>query len=332
MRITIRDIADSLGISTATVSLALNDSPLVKDATLKRVKEEAARMGYMPNPYAQKLVRGRSRNIGLIVPDIQNVFYASLVHYINAETAAAGYQLTILISDESIETERRMVRTLEQYDVEAILLAPANKPEIPEDYIRQLNSLNIPLIFASASYPGVNRPCAMSDLGQGMGDATRHVVASGARSIAYLTGPQGVATLDIRENSYRRVLGEAGLSPQVYRVDKVTYENAYTAVYEMPKLPEALMCVNDMMAVGALNALSERGVLVPGNMLVTGFDDGLYARVSATPLTSVQQSIPSIASAAVSLALQYKDQSEPADNATQTLIPCELHVRKSTGQ
>ena len=331
MRVTIRDVAASLGLSVATVSLALNDSPLVKDTTMKRVKDEAARMGYLPNPYARHLVRGKSANIGLIVPDIQNVFYASLVHHINAATAASGYRLTILISNESPETERRLVRTLEQYNVEAILLAPANKPEVSEDYLEQLNSLGIPLIFASARYPGVDAPCAMSDLGQGMRDVARHVVQSGAKRIVYLTGPRGVATLDIREDSYRAVLKEASIEPQICRVDEVTYENAYAAVYGMRQFPDALMCVNDMMAVGALNALSERGKSVPDEIRVTGFDDGLYARVSATPLTSVRQDIQAIANAAVKIALARIREDGDVLEGTEGMIPCELHVRRSTG-
>jgi len=329
MRVTIRDVAASLGLSVATVSLALNDSPLVKDETMKRVKEEARRMGYMPNPYARNLARGRSGHIGLVVPDIQNVYYASLIHHINAATAASGYQLTILISNESLEKERSMIRSLVQYDVEAILLAPANKPEVEADYMKELESLNIPLIFTSARYPGVKAPCVMSDLERGMREMAQHVVEGGAKNIAYLTGPRGVATLDVREDSYRSVLADAGLEPQIVRVSEVTYENAYAAVHELRQLPDALMCVNDMMAVGALNALSERRVLVPEEVRVSGFDDGLYARVSATPLSSVVQNVQAIAQTSVEIALQCIHEDRPVDR-TDVMIPCDLRVRRST--
>ena len=329
MRVTIRDIAASLGISVATVSLALNDSPLVKKETMKRVKDEARRMGYMPNPYARNLARGRSGHIGLIVPDIQNVYYASLVHHINAATAASGYQLTILISNESPDKERRLIRSLVQYDVEAILLAPANKPEVEKDYLEELNSLRIPLIFASACYPDVYAPCVMSDLEQGMRELAQHMVRGGAKRIAYLTGPRGVATLDVREDSYRSVLAAAGLEPHVVRVSEVTYENAYAAVREMQQMPDAIMCVNDMMAVGALNALSERGVQVPEAVRVAGFDDGLYARVSATPLTSVVQDIQAIARKSVEIALECIRGDGRAEIG-DVRIPCDLRVRKST--
>jgi len=329
MRVTIRDVAAALGVSVATVSLALNDSPLVKEETMKRVKETAQRMGYMANPYARNLARGRSGHIGLIVPDIQNVYYASLVHHINAATAASGYQLTILISNESREKESRMIRSLLQYDVEAILLAPVNKPDVDREYIDTLSALQVPLIFTSARYPGVQAPCVMSDLRGGMGELAQHIVDGGAKKIAYLTGPRGVATLDMREDSYLRVLAEEGLEPHIVRVGEVTYENAYTAVQEMQQLPDVLMCVNDMMAVGALNALAERGVPVPEKVRVSGFDDGLYARVSATPLTSVVQDVRAIAWKSVEIALERIRGDRPA-GMDDVMIPCELRVRRST--
>ena len=284
MRVTIRDIAASLHLSTATVSLALNDSPLVKLETTRRVKAEAARLGYTPNQYARSLARGRSGRIALAVPDIQNVYYASLVHYVNLAADAAGYQLSIFLTNESLSWERAVMRSIVQNNMEAVLLAPVNRPDLDAEYVAELNGLDIPLVFATARHPGVNAPGVASNLQEGMRLLTSHAVATGGKRVAFLTGSRGVETIDIREESYREVLAQAGLTPEIHRVSEITLENAYRFVLGAKDLPDTLLCLNDMMAVGALNALMERGISVPEQIRVAGFDDGWYARVAVTPL------------------------------------------------
>ena len=328
MRVTIRDIAASLHLSTATVSLALNDSPLVKLETTRRVKAEAARLGYTPNQYARSLARGRSGRIALAVPDIQNVYYASLVHYVNLAADAAGYQLSIFLTNESLSRERAVMRSIVQNNMEAVLLAPVNRPDLDAEYVAELNGLDIPLVFATARPPGVNAPGVASNLQEGMRLLTSHAVATGGKRVAFLTGSRGVETIDIREESYREVLAQAGLAPEIHRVSEITLENAYRFVLGAKDLPDTLLCLNDMMAVGALNALMERGISVPEQIRVAGFDDGWYARVAVTPLTSVTQDIEAIANASVSAAVARIHGQAPEQ--CNTIIPCELRIRKST--
>lgn len=325
MAVTIKDIARELSISAAAVSLALNDSPMVSRETVLRVKETARKMGYVRNQYARGLVRGKSGTIALVVPDIENVYFAALVKHVTS--LAPDYDVTISITNESVEAEWRALRKLVQQRAEAILLAPVNRPIADSAYLDWLAACPAPLVFTTARHPGVEKPCVMCDLKSGMRDLTAHVAAIGTEKIALLTGPSGVQTLDLREAGFFEALAAAGRQGDIWRVTEVTYQNAYDRVRAAGKLPDALICVNDMMAIGALNALGARGVSVPGQMRVAGFDDSVFSEVSSVPLTTVRQDVALIARRSVEIALALIE-GRPA--AGDVVIPCALIPRRST--
>jgi LacI family transcriptional regulator len=325
MAVTIKDIARELSLSPAAVSLALNDSPMVSRETVLRVKETAQKMGYVRNQYARGLVRGKSGTIALVVPDIENVYFAALVKHVTS--LAPAYDVTISITNESVESEWRALRKLVQQRVEAILLAPVNHPIADKAYLEWLSACPTPLVFTTARHIGVERPCVMCDLKSGMRDLTAHVAGVGAREIALLTGPSCVQTLDLREAGFFDALMAARRTGEVWRVNEVTYQNAYDCVRTAQNLPDALICVNDMMALGALNALSARGVPVPEKMRVAGFDDSVFSAVSSVPLTTVRQDVPRIARRSVEIALSLIDGKLVAGDE---LIPCALIPRRST--
>jgi len=325
MAVTIKDIAKALSLSPAAVSFALNDSPMVSKETIERVKATAKKMNYVRNQYARGLVRGRSGTIALVVPDIENVFFASLVKHVSS--IVTGYEVSISITNESIEAEWRTLKALIQQHAEAILLAPVNHPITDEAYRAFLEACPVPLVFTSAPHPGVNRPCIMSDLESGMRTLANHVIERGAWRIALLTGPAGVQTLDLREKGFFDAIQAADRAGDIWRVDEVTYQNAIARVAVAETLPDALICVNDMMALGALNALHTRGVAVPDEILVAGFDDGIFSKVSSIPLTTVRQEVALIARYSVESALSLIDGKQtPHDE----IIPCTLVSRRST--
>lgn len=329
MAITIKDIAREVGVSAAAVSLALNDSPMIGADTTRRVKEAAREMGYVRNQYARGLARGRSGAIALVVPDIENVFYSALVKHVAAASKAAGYDVTIAISNESAEDELRIIRRLAQQRPEAILLAPVNRAFGEGESAQRLGEFSVPLVFVSARYPGVKAPVVMCDLETGMRTLTEHILQTGARKITLLTGPEGVETLDMRCHGFISAMNAAGLEGEICRVGDVTYQNAYTHVLSAGRegLGEALICVNDMMAVGALNALSALGLRVPEDIRVAGFDDSLFSQVSVVPLTTMRQDVPLMARRAVELAVSCI---ENGDHSAEEYLPCRLILRRST--
>jgi LacI family transcriptional regulator len=328
MQVTIKDIARALGLSPATVSLALNESPMVNPETAKRVKAEAQRVGYVPNQYARGLARGKSGMIALVVPEIRNDYFASLVGYATEASKQCGYDISIYISNESLEDEKRIFRKLLQQNVEAVILAPVDRPAEDMEYMGWLRDSSVPVVFASSRYEGVDEPCVMCDLHGGMVALTEHLCRQGLRRVALLTGPESVYTLDLRQAGYLETIARYGIRPEVHRVAHVGYQEAFHYAYMMENLPDALICVNDITALGALNAMIARGISVPGDIRIAGFDDCVYSQVAAVPLTTVCQDVRGIAERMLSMAKACIE--DPRNQPADVIVPCRLIVRRST--
>ena len=327
MAVTIKDIARELGVSPATVSLALNNSPMIGAMTTRKVKEAAFRMGYVRNQYSRSSSRSRSGTIALVVPEIENLYYASMVECVTVEAKAAGYDVYIAMSHDSLQDEWRILRRMAQQRAEAILLSPVNAAEPSPVYIEWLNECPVPLVFLGARHPEVEVPCIMCDLALGMEQLTSHVIASGARRIALLTGESAVETLQMRLDGFLNALKQAGITGEIWRMDSISYIEAYRRILEAPDLPDAIIGVNDVMAVGVLNALTHRGLRVPDDIMVAGFDDSTFAQVSLIPITSVRQDMPSMAKAAMTAVKTLISGDRSAGSVTMS---CAVIPRRST--
>lgn len=328
MQVTIKDIARALGLSPATVSLALNESPMVNPDTAKRVRSEAQRVGYVPNQYARGLARGKSGMIALVVPEIRNDYFASLVDYVTEASKQSGYNLSIFISNESFEDEKRIFRKLLQQNVEAIIIAPVDRPPEDEEYMGWLCDCSVPIVFTSSKYEGVEKPCVMCDLRSGMVALTEHLCKQGFKRVALLNGPHSVYTFDLRESGYLEAICKYGLKPEVYRVLHVGYQEAFGCAYMMEDLPDALICVNDITALGSLNAMIARGVKVPDDIRIAGFDDCVYSQVAAVPLTTVCQDVRAVAERVLAVARARIE--NPNKKVSDVIVPCALVTRHST--
>ena len=178
-RIRLEDIAKACGVSVATVSLALNESPLVKLETKKFVTETAERMGYIPNETARSLVRRRSKQIGVIVPDIINTFYATFISELNRCVQDKGYTLMTYISKNDPQAENRIVNQMLRNGVEGIIIVPVNEGNAFPEYTKRLTTLDIPFLFAIDKYDGTGAVCVMSDCRLGMYQMLKHLTHKG---------------------------------------------------------------------------------------------------------------------------------------------------------
>ena len=323
MKVSIKEIATKSGVSPATVSLALNGSDLVKTETRDRIVKLAKEMGYHPNPYARKLVLQKSGMLGLIVPTIRNVFYADLVEFINARARALGYGLIIAASDNSPDMERKIIDEMQDNRVEGIMLAPVNVYNKDFSYI---NDISVPLIFTTSKYDGCDQPCVMSDLKQGMISLVEKLTQSGRKAVALVTGNGGVFALMQREEGFTSSFGNTSF--EVFRVSRLGYKGGSEAarlILEGKAKFDTVVCVDDMVACGALNTLLEHGKSVPNDFWVCGFDDNIFARTAAVPLTSVRQDIELLAEKTVETMLTSIEKGEACDY----IVDCELIVRKS---
>ena len=330
----LKDVALAAGVSIATVSLALNGSPLVNADTREKVTALAYQMGYAPNTYARKLVNKRSGSIGIIVPDIENSFYASLVRYINDFLKDTEYSLYISISGNEPELEDKAIRDMISNRMEGIIYIPIIKPREKSGAIEALLRAEMPVVCATTLYPSGLLPCVMSDLYRGMYEMTVHVLEKGYRRIAYITGRKGTFALDTREEGFTHALRDSHFECEVVKhtMDEVTYQAAYEGAEDLlasGAIPEAVICVNDIMALGVINTLHRHGIRVPDDVAVTGFDDGIFAEASPVPITTVRQDIKAIAvkSAEMLFALIKKEISSA--EIANDIVPISLIKRMS---
>lgn len=331
-RVKLGDIARACGVSNGTVSLALNDSPLVNDDTKRAVKQAADRMGYIPNETARSLAKRRSRQIGVIVPDIMNTFYAAFVNEINKNIQKEGYTLSIYISNNSPDTESKIIERMLRDGVEGIIIVPLNEGNASPEYVKRLSSLKVPFLFAVDTYEGTGSVCVMSDYKRGMYDMTKALIDKGYEDIAFLSGDVSVSSLKARFDGYSEAMAEKGFaaSTKVISVRSIDYTGACRAVQQCiddGNLPRAFACPNDMMALGAINTLRSAGISVPQDCAVTGFDNVIFSEICSVPITTVSQNIDLIAKKSTDIILSMIDGTEI--EKTYYLIGTELVQRSS---
>jgi len=329
MEIKLEDVAKRVGMSKSTVSLALNGSSKVNLETRRRILQTAREMGYSPNPHARKLVMRKSNMIGLIVPDIQNVYYASLVDNISRGLRNSGYGLFISISENSRKREKQIVQEMIENRMDGVLLVPLNKPNDDVSYLSTLDAADIPVVYITSVYPAAPKPYVMCNLYSGMRMMVRLLYDQGCRKIALMTGPSDVYCMDQRDRGYRDEMRALQLTYEnILRLEEVTYASALAQIQRLRPLDmDAIVCVNDMMALGVINALGAEGIKVPGNIAVAGYDDLIFSRISSIPITTVRQDLAAVADSSTRMILGLIENFE---TEKEVVIDCRLIIRDST--
>jgi LacI family transcriptional regulator len=282
---TIGDVARAAGVSRATVSRVLNDHPRVDRELAARVRAVADRFGYRPNPLAQGLARGATGTVGVVVPDLTNPFFPQVLKGLAAAADPAGYRVLVADTAEDPEAEVRMVDELARR-VDGLVLC---SPRMPG---RRLAALAVGRVAAVTvnrpPTPGVEMASACFDAAAGMRAVVEHLTGLGHEQICYLAGP----ATSWSDSERRRVLAAGRLRVRLVPAGS-TSETGSAAVAEALRLGgsrrrvTALVAFNDQVAIGALAALRERGIAVPAQMSVTGFDDVPSAAFLDPPLTTV---------------------------------------------
>lgn len=332
----LKEIAEIAGVSKATASLALNDSPLVASETKEKVRQIARELGYSPNALARSLVRRKSGTIGLIVPDIESAFYGRLVGCVDGELRRVGYGLILAISNDSPQIEQRCVETLISDRVEGAILVPINRINTHPEYIARLAENNVPCVYVTARYPEDDIPCAMTDLGEGTRMLVGHLLDGGRRSIVFLAGEKNAYTTKSRIDGYIAACRERGLAADpvnFVECEKLDYAHACkatAALLRAGRKADAVIAINDVMAVGVLNTLRAAGIRVPEDIAVAGYDDMIYSSISPVPITTVRQNMALMSRRAVEL-LRGRIAGGPPPQGEIVLIRPELIVRQSTG-
>lgn len=330
-KIKLSDIADNLGVSTATVSLALRDSPLVAASTRERIKKAAREIGYIYNRRAASLRTSRSGIVGVIVHSIMNPFYAEILESLERELDLNKQKFILSNHYDNLEKQRTFVDTLLQLGADGVIMSPALGT--PPADIAMCEKHGLPAVLIARTVDGVDNPTFRGDDAFGISLATNHLIALGHKRIAMIGGTDGTSTGVDRYQGYVEAMEAAGLEvkPEWRLSGPRTKQAGFEITSKFLALKDKLtaaVCWNDLVAIGLMNGIARAG-LVPGvDISVTGYDDLEEAEIATPALTTVwngQREVGRLAARAL------MDRLASGEHVgAQSLIRPELRIRQST--
>jgi len=326
----IRTVAARAGVSIASVSRTINGLPTVRPTTTKRVWAAVKELGYQPNTQARALVSGRSRLFGLIISDITNPFFPELIQSFEDIAVDTGYEILIGSTSHDPKLMERVIDRMLQRNVEGAAVMTFG---IEETVLERLAARGVPLVFIDVAPDAAGMSTLAVDYKRGIGQAVQHLAALGHRRIGFISGPAGLHSAILREEAFRSAMADIGLPPPLRHIVRGnhTLEGGMEAMGTLLRVgtpPTAVMCSNDMTAIGVLHAAVAAGIKVPEQMSVIGFDDIHIARYMIPPLTTIQLSCRDLAQAAFT-ALRACVEHESWSRIYQ--ISTQLSLRRSTG-
>ncbi|HEY4358730.1 MAG TPA: LacI family DNA-binding transcriptional regulator [Acidobacteriaceae bacterium] len=324
-------MAAKAGVSIATVSRTINGNNKVETLTARRVREAAKSLGYQPNTQARALVSGRSHMLGVMISDITNPFFPELIQSFEEIAVANGYEIMIGSTSHDPRLIEGVIDRMLQRNVEGVAVMTFG---VEASVLDRLASRDVPLVFIDVA-PNAPGMAALSvDYRFGIEQAIQHLAVLGHRRIAFIAGPRTLQSAVLRENAFIEGTRQIGLkTPPEYIVRGThTLEGGTKAMEELLRLPmppTAVMCSNDMTAIGVLHAAADNGLRVPEDVSVIGFDDVHIARYTIPPLTTIQMSCKTLAVSAFS-ALRAHAKGNVQSAPERYEIPTQLIVRRST--
>jgi LacI family transcriptional regulator len=329
----IREIARRAKVSTATVSRAINRVPTVDPQLAKRVWRVVDQLGYYPNTQARALVSGKTRIFGLIVSEITNPFFPEVVQ--SFEDIAVQHNYEILLTS-TVHDPKRMelsVRRMIERRVEGVAILTFG---MEESLLEGLRYRKVPLAFVDVG-PPVPGVCNIRiNYINGIRQAVQHLAALRHTRIAFVTGPLHLKSALARREAFRESMQEIGLEvlPELIVVGDHTMEGgmrAFEEVLNLRECPTAILCSNDMTAIGVMREAYERGIAVPRDLSVVGFDDIRLAQFMIPPLTTVQMSQTELARLAFRALLNEVEGTSAEAESREYALNTSLTLRRSTG-
>jgi LacI family transcriptional regulator len=332
---TVHDVARRAGVSTSTVSHVVNNTRFVSDELRERVLAAMRELDYTPNAAARMLALKRSQTIGLIVSDIRNPFFASVARGVEDVAQEQGYTLVLCNSDESAQRETACLNALETRAVDGVLLASAG---VADEHLARLVRAGYPIVLVDRDLPELGAPAVLLDNEGAAYSAVWHLITRGHRRIAMLSGRAVISTTTERVAGYRRALAEA----EIEMDNRLVVSGASTseggaiaanAVLDLDEPPSAIFSGNNLMSIGALQAIANRGLLVPDDIALVGFDDFPFPWSDAfrPHLTTIAQPTYELGRRAAEILVQQLKGSSSTTSAERVVLDGKLVVRESSG-
>lgn len=324
----IKAVAERAGVSPATVSRVLAGSTRVKPEYRQRVLAAAAELDFRPNRLARNLRRQTTETIGVVVSDIENPHFTRMVRIVEDAAFRRGFRVLLSNTDETAEKQRLYLDLLASERVRGVVLVPID-PAAPE--IGRLLDLSIPVVAFDRVAADPRADAVIVDNVESSRRATEHLIQLGHREIGFIGGRLDIQTGAERTAGYTAAMTAAGLTPRAVDGD-FRLEQGRRAAEQLlagePRLT-ALVVANNLMTVGALQAINARGLRLPEDLAVVGMDDPFWASLISPPLTTMVQPVHRMAEAAVRLLFERIDGSR--EQARGMVFDCELRVRVSCG-
>lgn len=337
MGVTIKTIAKKLGVSYATVSRALNDHPDVNDDTKQKVVEKANEMGYQPNAIARGLVNKETKTIGLVIPDITNPFFPQVARGVEEAAATAGYNIFLCNSNWNKDREEHYVNALLQKQVDGLIITPSSEDL---DHLKKLLKSKIKAVFISSFIPMENYTSVIVDNVLGTEKAVDHLIEKGYKKIAFIgAGEERFANKE-RLKGYKKALAKHNIELRDEFITSVKRAYDQESGYELmkkvlsrsdkSKLPDSIICYNDLLALGTIQAIKEAELRVPEDIAVIGFDDISFSSLSEIKLTTVAQPKYEMGKIALETLVEKIKNNSEKEFKSQIVLSPELKIRKTT--
>lgn len=326
--VTLRTLADAAGVHVSTVSRALNpaEAHKVSDATVARIRRLAEEHGFEPNPWARSLRTNRTRLIGLIIPRLVDGVLAIMFEAAAARAQDFGYQAITFSTQDRDEEQGHLIDVLLERRVDGLIIATATERDHTLD---RLTDEGIPFVLMNRA--SGDHPVVRSDDVLGARMATEHVIAAGHERIAMLAGPDGVSTSSLRRQGFREAHHAHGMSLDERLIVPCTFhaDGALKVADELLGLaqpPTAIVAVNDATAIGAMAAARDRGLSIPHDLAVIGYNDSPIAAMLPVELSSIAVPLEEVGRLSVQMLMRRLD----GEEVESVVIPPTLKPRRST--
>jgi len=332
--ITIKDIARSAGVSHTTVSRALRGDARISLNTTNRIVQLAAEMGYVPNSIAQSLHTQQTFTIGMLVTSIADPVVMDFVEGAESVAQDSGYSIFISTSRNDPVRELSVVETFQRRRVDGVILVSSRTGD---GYSLALDRIQVPLVLLSSEKIDDERPSVTADSVSGAALAVKHLVASGHQRIGYIGAPNRPLSNEGRLLGYQQSLEQAQIAVEPawitnFDVEDDVHRGRLGLEYLLEAGVTAIFCYNDQTAVGVLNTCHKRGISVPSDLSVVGFDNIRAASYVNPPLTTVRQPLQKMGTSAMKKLLGLIDEEKGQERDIQNeILECELVIRESAG-
>ena len=330
---TIKDVARLSGVSPMTVSRVINDSERVSPETRRRVEQAISELGYVPSRLARGLSRQRTGTLAVIVPDVANPFFTAIVRAAEEVARRADYHVILCDTRADLSVEREVIEELIAHRVEGMVIAPVS--DRSATHLRRLAEFGVPFVLIDRRVPGVDCDIVLGDSSGGARQLVEHLLSLGHRRIGFIVESDDVSTARDRRKGYEAALSAAGIALDPGLVVEATPDPSggsagMSRLLELAEPPTAVFTVNNLVALGAIEAVRAAGLEVPDDVALVCFDDIEYASRLYPFLTAMEQPAQTFGTLGTQLLLERIEGRGPV-RRHEVVLPGEFSIRKSCG-